>query len=152
MAERNYLSIENARFVFKNFSGKESKFNAAGHKNFGLIIPDDMVDQLMDEGWNVRILAPRDEGDEPVHYISVNVSYEQQPPVIYLISGRTKSVLDESSIGELDYADIVSADLVISPYHWEMGNKTGVKGYLRTAYITVQLDAFAQKYSDFEGC
>lgn len=150
--ERNYLSIENARLIFRNFSGKETKFNAAGHRNFGVVIPEDMKNQLIEDGWNVRILAPRDEAEDPVSYISVNVAFEQMPPVIYLISGKTKTILDESSVSELDYADIVSADLVISPYRWEMGSKTGIKGYLRTAYITVQVDVFANKYSDFEGC
>ena len=37
----NYnIEIENAKLLFKNFSGEQSKFNRKGDRNFSVIIED----------------------------------------------------------------------------------------------------------------
>lgn len=147
----NVLSIENARIIFRNFSGKEGKFNREGDRSFCVLLEDDdFADRLAEDGWNVRVLRPRDENDEPRKYLSVDVSYRNIPPRIFMISGRNKVLMDESTVGNLDYIDIRSADLIIRPYNWEVNGKTGVKAYLKTAYITVEEDRFASKYADDE--
>ena len=35
------LVIENCRITFKNFSGKETKFNPAGRRNFAVVLDED---------------------------------------------------------------------------------------------------------------
>ena len=145
----NNIMIEDARLIFKNFSGEESKFNRAGNKNFCVVLDHDMADELAAEGWNIKYLRPREDGEEPTPYLQVTVAYGNIPPKVIMIAGRNKTPLDSVSIGTLDYAEIANVDLVIRPYNWEVNGKQGIKAYLKTMYVEIEQDAFASKY-DFD--
>ena len=145
-----YVNIENARIIFRNFSGKEGKYNRAGERSFAVILDGD-VSGLVDEGWNIKYLKPREEDEQPIPYISVSVRYDFAPPKIYAVTDGRPVLLDEEAVGELDYADISFCDMVVSPYRWEVNGKSGVKAYLKTLYANIEKDPYAAKYSDENG-
>ena len=85
------IVIENARLLFRNFAGKESKYNRAGQRNFCVFIDDpEEAQKLINDGWNVRLLAPREEDEEARYYIQVAVSFQNIPPVIHLMTRRNR--------------------------------------------------------------
>ena len=149
MRRTENLVIEGAKLIFKNFAGEESKFNRRGNRNFCVVLEQEDAMNLMDAGWNIKELNTR-EDEEPLYYLQTSVSFDNIPPKVVLISGRTKTMLDDTTIDTLDYAEIANVDLIIRPYHWEVNGKTGIKAYLKTMYVTVEVDEFAVKYEDIE--
>lgn len=145
------ISIENAELIFRNFAGNESMYNRDGYRNFCVFIDDDdYAEKLSNEGWNVKILKPRDEEDKPRHYIQVAVNFKNIPPNVYMYQGKVRTKLTEDTVDILDHADIVGCDLIITPYSWEMNGNSGIKAYLKTMHVTVEEDEFAAKYAAFD--
>lgn len=147
MVEDN-IRIEGARIGFRNFSGEEGRFNPKGRRNFCVFLEEDIAKDMEKEGWNVKWLQPREEGDEPQAYLQVKVVFGKIPPKIVLVTMRGKTRLDEDTVNILDWAEIQNVDLVIRPYNWEVNGSTGVSAYIKTMYVTLREDEFESKYYD----
>lgn len=142
------LVLEDARILFPNFSGREERFNPAGSRNFCVILPEKTYQVAENLGWNVKYLVSKDDPEDKVPYLQVTVRYDNIPPKVVMITSKGKTILNEDTISQLDFADIKSADMVISPYNWNVNGKSGVKAYLKTLYITLDEDEFERKYTD----
>jgi hypothetical protein len=152
--------IEDARIVFRNFAGLEGQYNRAGDRNFGVILPPDIAQQMEQDGWNVKYLKPREDDEGPTPWVSVSVSYKGRPPTIVMITDRydretgevkqQRVTLPEELVEMVDYADIAKADLILNPYVWNVSGKSGVKAYLKSLFITIRQDELERKYAGIE--
>lgn len=150
-APRGILQIDDARIIYRNFSGAGSKFNREGDRNFAVIIPDqEMADALIAEGWNVKIKPPRDEDDTPFMYLPVKIKFNDRGPNCYLATGTRMNRLDEESICCLDDVDILTVDMDLRPYDWEVNGKTGRTAYLQSIKVTQEVDRFASRFAEEE--
>lgn len=147
---REYLNIENARIIFKNFAGEQTKFNRKGDRNFCVIIEAENVDTLRADGWNVREWVNNEDEEDVLYYLPVSVSFDPYPPRVELITSKKRVLLDEDSIDTMDQVDIETIDLTITPYNWTVNGKSGVKAYLKNMYVTIHEDPFAAKYSHLD--
>ena len=145
-APKDILQIDDARIVYRNFSGTGSKFNREGDRNFAVVIPDqDVVDELVNRGWNVKIKPPRDEDDTPFMFLPVKIKFNERGPKVYLQSGDKTVELDEESVDCLDDVDILGVDLDIRPYDWEVNGKQGRTAYLQSIHVVQEIDRFAAR-------
>ena len=150
-APRGILQIDDARIIYRNFSGEASQFNRAGDRNFSILIDtEEAKDALVNEGWNVKIKPAREEGDMPFMHLPVKVKFNDRGPAVYLKSGGNMRKLDESTVGLLDNVDILSVDLDIRPYDWDVNGKSGRTAYLQSICVTQDIDRFAQRFAEEE--
>lgn len=152
MAREATVTIENARVRFLNFEGREGQFNRAGDRNFVVFLDKDVADQLARDGWNVKVKPPRTEEEDETYALSVTVGFKGRPPRLVMIgavSGR-RTELTEDTCALLDHADLVTVDLIIRPYDWEVNRNTGRKAYLKTGFFTIEEDYLELKYATME--
>lgn len=145
--EAKTFMVEDARTIFRNFSGEPSQYNKAGDRNFAVILDDIAAKQLLEDGWNVKILPAREEGEPDTPYIQVAVNFKNRPPNVVMITSTSRTRLNEETVGVLDWADIETCDLIARAYEWEVGEKRGIKAYLQTMFVTIQEDALERKYA-----
>ena len=145
---RNVLEIEDARIIFRNFAGAGSKYNREGDRNFAVIIPtQEICDELIEAGWNVKIKPPREEGDTPFMYLPVKIKFNSRGPAAYVVSGNKPTRLNEDTIEMLDEIDIASVDMDLRPYDWEVNGKTGRTAYLQAINVIQNIDRFGAQYA-----
>lgn len=153
-APRGILQIDDALVLgrpFRNFAGRAGQYNREGDRNFALMIPtEEMANELVEKGWNVKIRDGREDGDGPFMFLPVKVKFNDRGPAAYLISGNRRVRLDEESISCLDDIDFRNVDLDIRPFDWEVNGKTGRSAYLQSIEVTQEIDRFTARYAEEE--
>lgn len=142
------ILMENAQVVFRNFAGREGQYNREGDRNFCVLLDDDLAENLLADGWNVKRLRPRDGDEVGTAYLQVSVGFKNRPPTIGLITSKGRTNLTEDTVDILDWIDIANTDVVIRPYNWSVNGGSGVKAYVKSLFITAEEDYLQLKYND----
>jgi len=146
-APRGILQVDDAKIIFRNFAGAQSKYNREGDRNFAWVIEDEETAKILDEeGWNIKVKPPRDEDDTPLMFLTVKIKFNERGPAVYLKTGGNMVKLDEDDIGLIDNVDILSVSMDIRPFDWEVNGKTGRSAYLQSICVTQDVDRFAVDY------
>lgn len=144
----NILEIEEARIIYRNFSGVKGQYNREGDRDFHILIPtQEICDQLIEDGWNVKIKEPRDGYDDPLMTMKVKVKFNGRGPAAYISSGKSHTKLNEDTISMLDDIDIASVSMDIKPYDWTVNGQTGRTAYLHAINVIQNVDRFGAKYA-----
>jgi hypothetical protein len=149
----NTVLMEGVQIIFRNFEGKEGKYNKPGERNFGVLISDELANTMAEDDWNVKWLEPREDSEDDARqaWLPVSVAYDRgRPPRVVLVTSRGRTNLGEESVEMLDWADIINVDMIVRPYSWEVNGKTGIKAYLQSMYVTIQEDALEMKYGEMD--
>ena len=153
MADKNdrQVVIRDAQIVWRNSEGKEGMYNAKGNREFSVILPESLAQQLLEDGWNVKRTKEREGDDDEMTgndpYITISVSFKIKPPRIVMITSGGRTNLSEDMVEVLDYADIEKADLIFNPYDWTVNGKSGVKAYLKSLFVTIEEDELEREYA-----
>lgn len=120
------MEVENAQILFKDFSGK-SPFSG-GRPSFCVVVDDkNVVDELLDSGWNIKYIEAAD-----TYYLPVTVGNPSFISHIFKVQNIWNSrFIKEEDIPVLDIYDFVCTKIIIEPFIW-LGNdgKRHIKAYL----------------------
>ena len=154
MPPEEHVVLEGVQIMFRNFSGKPDKFNPqGGRRRFVIGLDPGVAEVLAAEGWPVKVLPPRseEEGEVARPIMEVKINFEShRPPKIVLVTSRGRTHLDESDVAQVDYVDIINADIIVNPYPWENSRGSGVSAYLQSLFLTIEEDPLDIKYSEME--
>lgn len=146
--DNNTVIIEDARIIFRNFGGRELLYNSEGDRNFSVILEPELAKLLKEDGWRVKQLRPREEGEEGDYHLKVIVNYKKgRPPRCVLITSNNRTDLGADEVGILDAADIKKVDLIINGWHSDMAGG-GKSAYLKSIFVTLNEDELELKYAD----
>lgn len=151
------IIVRNAKIGWRNFSGRERSVNgrvvnAEGIRGFTMFLDEEQGKELEELGWNIRWREPREEMETPAH-LSIAVRFNSYGPKIVLVTSHGRTILDEDTVGQLDYAEIKNVKLEVNPRYWEANGHSGIKAYLKTMYVEIAEDPFEGDYagSDTDG-
>ena len=139
------IEIQDAKIImnagWRGFGPAGDRF---GRRGFNLIIEDPEVAQdLIEWGWDVHIMPPREECDAPGYRLPVKVRYDKYPPKVIMITKRGgETELNDETVGILDEFDsFAKINVRITPSRYDneaLGRGTGVAAYLDQMKVWVE--------------
>ena len=150
MENNKIVSIENTRFIFEtNFSGDPRRDKYGSDRRYAnIIIPEELAEELIDEGFNVRNTDPKDGEYEKTYFVRATVNYDSKfPPRIFLVfADNPPELLDSKSVSIIDTMYIRNVNVIPSKYYNAKMDKWSL--YVRTMYVEQELDndPFAARY------
>lgn len=140
------ITIENAKFWGRpNFAGEINQFRET-KRQFTVLIPNDLADQLRDIGYNVKTKMPtpeeQAEGREPISSlkvivdVTINERGEEYGSEVFLMVGGDHQKLNGSNMGIIDRARIHNVDMELRAWNY---NKKEVDAGLEEAKYSARL-------------
>jgi len=146
---KGLLSIDEARIVFRNFSGVENRYNAKGNRNFSVVIENEEQEMaLREEHWNVKTKPSRSDPDDVFRYLPVKINYNYRAPHVYLNKNGKRQPLSQEDIGLIDTEDIIYVNLDLRPSDWNVNGKTGRAAYLDGIEVFCSSSRFDREYAN----
>lgn len=141
------VTLENAKMIFRNFTGREGQYNSEGDRNFHVILTSEQARELGNEGWRVKQMKPRD--DEPGDFhLKVTVNYKKgRPPRVVLISSKGRTELGAEEVALLDSADIEKSSMVLNGWYSDMAGG-GYGAFLKTIFVWIREDELELMYAN----
>lgn len=145
------LVIRDAQIIFKNFSGKKKQYNPQGNREFSVVLEDPLATQLHNDGWNVKPLNKRDPDEPQRYHLPVRVNFDIRPPRVICISGSSNVGVEfgPDQIAALDWSRIIKADVVIRPRVYDVNGSTGIKAYLQSMGVIIEVDEVMDEYGRY---
>lgn len=143
--------MQNVEIRARNFSGKEGRYNAKGQRNVLVLLPDNIAAAMLEDGWNVKELKPREDDPDgkPTPFLKVKINWNTDPkPRMVVVTSKNKTPLTEEDMLMLDFAKFTNVDIKVNPYQWEVDGDTGVTAYLKSGFFTLDEDELDLKYAD----
>ena len=161
------IDVEHAltALMFPNFEGREVRdkntgriYNKEGDQNFCVAIPDELADDLIAEGWNVKVYEDND--GNVTKYIKVKINWHPTKvdyiPDMNTITNRktgekVSTKLDEETSKLLSISTLKDIDISIrrSAYRDDDGNWKPT-ARLAGAWATLHQSYLADKWNDLQ--
>lgn len=143
--------VENAqiKWPFSHFDGRQDTFNDEGDHNFTVIVDEERAQEMMAEGWPIKVMDGREEGDPPEYLLKVKISYRYEAPPIFFIKGDKRYRAGKEDLADIKRATVQQIDVIISPKPWIHGRDTGITAYVKEMYVLINQSRFGEKYSEY---
>lgn len=143
------VTVLGARLMWRNFSGNETRFKKEGVRTFHVVVDEKTGKAMLADGWNMKEMPPREEGD-PIRYrVEVEARFNNFPPHMVMITHKGRTKLTEDMLPILDWAEFDKVDLILRPRKWQNdAGETRVKAYLKTGFFTIREDELELMYAD----
>ena len=155
MPRVNDIFIEDGEIIFRNFSGKKSDFNPNGARTVTFVIPDEIKDALLKDGWNVKPYVPKSDPERPpVYILEATIAFRSRDgkpkdPHIFILRPNGMMHVTEDIVDTLDGYDILKVDARLGPHYWEQGGRSGIRPYVNKMLITIKEDPIDRKYREY---
>lgn len=156
MPRVNDINITDGEIAYSNFAGRPTTYRPEGGvRTVTFVIPNDLAQQLIVDGWNIREQTfVNDPEREPRYLLEASFTFrtrtgQPRDPKIFIVRPDSLVHVTEETADALDRADIIKVDAVLAPYYWEHGNRKGIRAYVNSLYITIKENPIDEKYRKY---
>lgn len=145
--------LANHNIIWRNFEGRKEKYNEQGNRFFTLSLPENIANELQDQGFNVRMrVVESQDGPRTYYNLKVNLKYygsQYDPKVYFMQSDGEHATLDEHSVKLLDTTQFaeVAMDIYPKTYIDMASGDEKLSARLNKLLFTQEVDEFEKEFA-----